>query len=181
MPNYRRYRRAGGLYSFTVVSQKRRPILCDPNIRCALRQAITHVRVELPFSIRAWVLMPDHLHCLWALPEGDNDYSKRWGKIKRYVSQRCGDEYRDANNSLSRIKRRESSIWQRRFWEHAIRDDRDYNAHVDYMHYNPVKHGLVGVVRDWPFSSFHRWVRTGAYPLDWGGCASACGDVAVGE
>jgi len=181
MPDYRRCRQAGGMYSFTVVSYCRQTILCDPEIRLALRQAISHVRMSQPFSIHAWVLMPDHLHCIWSLPEGDSDYSKRWGRIKRFVSHRCGDRYHNGCNSLSRQKRAESAIWQRRFWEHCIRDERDYKAHLDYIHYNPVKHGLVKAARDWPYSSFNRWVKVGEYQPDWAGVTQTDAAANLGE
>jgi putative transposase len=173
MPRYRRLT-AGPTYFFTVVAYLRRPIFCDPSLRGALRQAICTVRISRPFAIDAWVLMPNHMHCIWTLPEGDLDYSKRWGEIKRYVSTACRGALHDPHLLTgSGKKRRESTIWQRRFWEHQIRDDEDFERHVDYVHFNPVKHGFVQKVVEWPHSTFHRYVRGGVYAQDWGGTVDA--------
>ncbi|TDR28845.1 REP-associated tyrosine transposase [Hydromonas duriensis] len=169
MPNYRRSNVAGATYFFTVVTHQRQPILCDGDVRLALREAIGVVRAELSFEIDAWVLMPDHLHAIWTLPEHDADFGKRWGEIKRYVSQQCGGRLNQTwRLSDSNIKRRESSVWQRRFWEHQVRDDADFERCINYAYYNPVKHGLVERVADWPHSTFHRYVKQGVYPLNWG-------------
>ena len=168
MSRYRRATTAGSSYFFTVVSYRRQPILCDNSIRDALRNAIEAVRASRPFTIEAWVLLPDHLHCIWTLPDGDADFSTRWMKIKRAVSLACGDEYRrDDLMSASKLKHRESTIWQRRFWEHKIRDEEDFARHVDYIHFNPVKHGHAQRAMDWPYSTFHRYVRDGVYVSDW--------------
>ncbi len=169
MPNYRRHHTKGATYFFTVVTRQRRNILCSKEIRAALRDAIQSVRENYPFSINAWVLLPDHLHCIWTLPENDGDFSVRWSIIKRLVTKRCGTGLAaiSAVNS-SRQARGEAGIWQRRFWEHQIRDERDYNMHMHYVHYNPVKHGLVRNVKDWPYSTFHRYVRNGMYDRHWG-------------
>ena len=198
MPNYRRADMPGTSYFFTVVSHQRRPILCDETVRLALRQAITSVKTKHNFTIDAWVLLPDHLHCIWTLPENDHAYSVRWSMIKRLVTQAVGAHgapYDDAwlegrvrhahhehpqqihpdhrvhhpHVSASRLRRREGNIWQRRFWEHRVRDRADLNRCIDYLHWNPVKHGHVSRVAEWPFSTFHRYVRQGAYPEDWGG------------
>jgi putative transposase len=169
-----RYRRSvtGSTYFFTVVVHRRRPIFYNPAIRSSLAQAIRFVRETRPFVIDAWILLPDHLHCIWTLPEGDVDYSTRWSMIKRYVSSGDGRRLHDSRLSTpSRTKRRESTIWQRRFWEHQIRDENDFERHMDYLHFNPVKHGYVEQVRDWPHSTFHRYVREETYPVDWGGYA----------
>ena len=164
-----RYRRAltGTTYFFTVVTYRRRPILCDDSVRLALRRAIEQVRGRLPFDIDAMVLMPDHLHCIWTLPDGDTNYSMRWSQIKHGVSYSCRDLYLPVR-SRSRQRQRAASIWQRRFWEHRIRDQCDMQRHVDYIHFNPVKHGRVAVVRDWPYSSFHRYVVRGLLSAEWG-------------
>jgi putative transposase len=122
----------------------------------------------MPFSIDAMVLLPDHLHCIWTLPEGDADYAMRWNRIKRGVSQRTRERVA-ATLSASRLKRGELGLWQRRFWEHQIRDERDFARHVEYIHWNPVKHGYVTRAADWPYSSFHRYVTQGVYPRNWGG------------
>lgn len=167
-----RYRRANAAptFFFTVVAYRRRPILCDKTIRTALREAIRTVRCARPFSIVGWVLLPDHLHCIWTLPDGDTDYSTRWAQIKRSVSRDCHEALRDARPiSASVFKHREATIWQRRFWEHRIRNDVDFERHLDYIHFNPVRHGYAACVRDWPYSTFHNYVRAGVYPSDWGG------------
>jgi putative transposase len=168
MSRYRRTLVAGGCYFFTVVAYRRQPILCDEVVRVALRGAIETVRATRPFVIDAWVLLPDHLHCIWTLPEGDADFSTRWMMIKRLVSVRCRDAYRRADlMNASKQKHRESTIWQRRFWEHQIRDDDDFAKHADYVHFNPVKHGLVANAAAWPYSTFHRYVKNGTYAADW--------------
>lgn len=168
MSNYRRSNIAGGTYFFTVNSFRRRPILTTDSLRHALRTAVQNTRLTHPFEIDAWVLLPDHLHCIWTLPEGDADFSVRWSMIKRMVSQDCADDFSAADLSASRLQRKESSIWQRRFWEHQIRDDEDFARHVDYIHWNPVKHGLVQRALDWPHSTFHRYVEQGVLVPDWG-------------
>lgn len=170
MPDYRRADLAGGTYFFTVNTFRRRAVLIDEPIRLALRQGIELAKRVHPFSIEAWVLLPDHLHCIWTLPPGDAAFSKRWAIIKRFVTQQCGAQlYAEAPPSESRIKRKEGTLWQRRFWEHAIRDEADRRVHVDYIHWNPVKHGYVKHVSDWPYSTFHRFVANGVYPESWGG------------
>lgn len=170
MSRYRRATNAGCSYFFTVVTYRRQPILCDDAVRNALRTAIESVRKSRPFVIDAWVLLPDHLHCVWTLPDGDADFSTRWMKIKRTVSLACGEDYRRADwMTGSKLKHRESTIWQRRFWEHQIRDEHDFARHVDYIHFNPVKHGQVQHAANWPYSTFHRHVRDGAYTYDWAG------------
>jgi putative transposase len=165
-----RFRRAhtGTTFFFTVVSYHRRPILCDPMIRTALRHALHAVRALRPFTIDAWVLLPDHIHCIWTLPADDTDFSQRWSQIKHRVSYACGDAYR-MRPSVSGLKRGEATIWQRRFWEHQIRDDLDMQRHMDYVHFNPVKHGHVERAAAWPYSTFGRWVKAGLYAADWAG------------
>jgi putative transposase len=171
MAYYRRVR-FGNIFFFTLVSFHRRPILCDPTIRRSLRRAIGDVRETRPFWVDGWVLMPDHLHCIWTLPEGDSDFSTRWSLIKRSVSRFSPDIVPDSKlRNASVRKHRESTIWQRRFWEHLIRDDADFERHLDYIHYNPVRHGYVTRAVEWPYSTIHRYVRDGVYPVDWGGGA----------
>ena len=172
MSRYRRAR-AGQTYFFTLISFRRRPILCHASIRDALRSALIEVRQCRPFDIDAWVLMPDHLHCIWTLPVSDNDYSTRWALIKRLVSRSCATLGAPRPASTSRNKHRDATIWQRRFHEHMIRDDWDFERHADYIHFNPVKHGHAESVAAWPFSTFHRYVRDGVYPVDWGGTMHA--------
>ncbi len=156
------------MYFFTVNTRQRLPVLTEAPVRDALREAIRQTRLTAPFEIDAWVLLPDHLHCIWTLPQGDADFSMRWSKIKRYVSQQCGETFDFGNLSASRTKRHELGLWQRRFWEHQIRDEADFARHADYIHWNPVKHGLVARAVDWPYSTFHRFVYDGVYAPDWG-------------
>ena len=168
MSNYRRARMYGGTFFFTVVTYRRQRFLTDALLRTVLRNAIETTRNQYPFVINAWVLLPDHLHCIWTLPENDHDYSKRWGIIKARFSKQAKEYlHQESWLSTSKQKHRESTIWQRRFWEHQIRDEQDYQNHMDYIHYNPIKHGLVKHVSDWPYSTFHRHVKIGVYPEDW--------------
>ncbi len=168
MSHYRRARALGASYFFTVVSYARQPILCDRDIREALRDAIQTVRLNRPFTIDAWGLLPDHLHCIWTLPEGDADFATRWSLIKRRVSWRCRARLDREIRTIAQAKRRESSLWQRRYWEHQIRDDADFARHADYIHFNPVKHGLCERPMGWLYSTFARFVEHGLYPADWG-------------
>ena len=165
MTDYRRTRVAGGTYFFTVNLHDRTSDLLVRNID-HLRKAVRRIRASKPLRIDAWVVLPEHMHCIWTLPEGDADFSSRWKDIKTAFSIALPNE---EHRSPSRAGKGERGIWQRRFWEHTIRDERDYAAHVDYVHFNPVKHGLVTDVRDWPYSSFHRHVARGAYPAAWAG------------
>ncbi len=165
MSDYRRNRVAGGTYFFTVNLFDRQERLLVEHVD-ALRAAVRQVRAQRPFHIDAWVVLPDHMHCVWTLPLGDDDYSSRWKAIKIAFSKALP---RTEQLSAVRERKSERGIWQRRFWEHTIRDERDYAAHVDYVHINPFKHGLVQRVADWPYSSFHRFVAEGVYPQDWAG------------
>ncbi|HEY5602579.1 MAG TPA: transposase [Gammaproteobacteria bacterium] len=169
MPQYRRSKIPGTAYFFTVVTHHRQPLLTEPKSRLSLRQTIMEVRFSHPFKVDAWVLLPDHMHCIWTLPENDHDFSKRWGLIKAGFTKKVGRLfYREELASDSRRDHREATIWQRRFWEHQIRDETDYQRHMDYIHFNPVKHGLVKQVKDWPYSTFHKYVANGLYPENWG-------------
>lgn len=169
MSNYIRLKQSGGCYFFTLVTYRRQRFLTDDLARRFLREAIIKARENYPFSIDAWVLLPDHFHCIWHLPEGDNDYSTRWNIIKTQFTRQAKPHYHNANwMTPSKTKHRESSLWQRRFWEHAIRDDTDYAHHIDYIHYNPVKHGWVKHPRDWPFSTYHRYLNDNLYSPSWG-------------
>ena len=170
MPDYRRANTPGASYFFTVNTYRRWPLLVHDRTRAALREVIEAVRAEHPFTIDAWVLLPDHLHAVWTLPPGDAGFALRWGMIKRHVSRACrGLLPDDAMQSESRRARGEIAFWQRRYWEHLIRDAADYRRHIDYLHWNPIKHGLVRRVKDWPYSTFHRYARLGVYPQDWCG------------
>jgi putative transposase len=166
-----RFRRAltGSTYFFTLVAYRRRPILCDDAILRALRDAILAVCSRRPFTIDAWVQLPDHLHCIWTLPPDDHDFGRRWSEIKHRVSYNCRHLYDDAPVSRTMTRQRVAAIWQRRFWEHQIRDERDFAAHLDYVHINAVKHGHATHAALWPHSSFARYVREGIYPADWCG------------
>ncbi|MDJ0706970.1 MAG: transposase [Leptolyngbyaceae cyanobacterium MO_188.B28] len=169
MPNYRRPRIPGGSYFVTQVTYKREPWLCSVIGRKALREAIAHIRIKYPFSIEAFVLLPEHFHGVWTLPPRDQNFSVRLRLIKTYVTKRYGQTL-GINRAVSRScqKRGAGNLWQRRCWEHLIRDQRDFALHCDYIHYNPVRHGLCGTSHDWPFSSIHRFMDEGIYPLNWG-------------
>ena len=166
---YRRARTTGGTYFFTVVTHNRREFLCTPENIVLLRSVFKKVMVRHPFIIEAMVVMPDHLHALWTLPDGDNNYSIRWSLIKREFTRSCHEACK-GELSASRIARKEQAVWQHRFWEHEIRDEEDFERHADYIHYNPVKHGMANMPAAWEYSSFHRYVREGIYPADWGSC-----------
>ncbi len=163
---YRRTKRPGGCYFFTLVTHQRQKILTYPENIQRLRAAIKREQAKNPFTIDAIVILPDHLHCLWTLPPKDADYSGKWSRIKRYFSIGCvgADKY----TPDSRLKKREKAVWQRRFWEHAIRDEDDWRRHMDYIHYNPVKHGYANAPKQWLHGSFKRCVEKGWYTEDWG-------------
>ena len=164
---YRRTKIKGGTYFFTVVTYNRRPFLCDLDNVELLRQAFQYTTQRHPMKIDAFVLLPDHLHSIWTLPENDHNFSMRWRLIKSHFSRHCQDKY-NGIASKSRRSKQERAFWQRRFWEHTIRNDQDFAKHVEYIHYNPVKHGLVIAPKDWKYSSFHRYVRAGFYDEFWG-------------
>jgi putative transposase len=160
MASYRRNLVPGGSYFFTVNLAERRLGLLTENIGW-LRAAFRQVRPYHPFTIEAAVILPDHLHAIWTLPEHDADFALRWRLIKILpVGERI---------SASRGDKGERGIWQRRYWEHTLRDQDDFARHLDYIHFNSVKHGYMPRVQDWPYSSFRRWVRLGAYAEDWAG------------
>ena len=154
MPNYRRMRVDGGCWFFTVNLQDRRQTLLADHID-KLRDAVAKVQHKRPFTIDVFVVLPDHLHTIWTLPPDDDDFSTRWRLIKTLF--------------VRALPKQEGLVWQPRFWEHMIRDQRDYENHVNYCYINPMKHGWVSRVVDWPYSSFHRDVRAGIFPSDWAG------------
>jgi putative transposase len=175
-----RYRRAkvkGGTYFFTLVTYKRIKIFTLAENVSLLRSSIKKVMHKHPFRIDAFVLLPDHLHCVWTLPQQDSDFSTRWRLIKSNFSRNF-----DQNTvgwveeriptieafSASRLRKKEKQIWQRRFWEHLIRKQQDLNRHIEYIHYNPVKHGLTKAPIEWTYSSFQRYVDRGIYDAKWG-------------
>jgi putative transposase len=165
MSRYRRAHIKGGLFFFTVALADRSGDLLVRHID-RLRRIYKTIGARYPFETIAICVLPDHLHCIWELPAGDSDFSLRWSLIKGSFSRGLT---LDAPRTKSKIAKRERGIWQRRYWEHAIRDDADLARHVDYIHFNPVKHGLVTRVCDWEFSSFHQYVRQDLLPVDWGG------------
>jgi putative transposase len=167
---YRRPRIAGGTYFFTVVTHDRRPFLCEAQNIALLRESFRKVMTAHPFAIDAIVILPDHIHAIWTLPKDDSNYSIRWSLIKSGFTRSCGHECKGVP-SPSTVARRQHAVWQHRFWEHQIRDDEDFARHVDYIHYNPVKHGYVQAPIDWPHSSFRRFLREGNYEADWGSSA----------
>lgn len=163
-----RYRRAwvsGGTFFFTLALHDRSQTWLTDHISC-LRNAMRSVQRRHPFEILAVVVLPDHLHALWRLPDGDCDFAVRWSLIKSGFSRQLP---RSESISLSRHLKRERGIWQRRYWEHRLRDQDDVRAHIDYIHFNPVKHGYVQRASDWPYSSIHRFIRQGVVGEDWAG------------
>ncbi len=172
MADYRRCYVPGGSFFFTVVTERRAAIFGNDPTRDLLRAAFRDCRQRWPFRVDALVMLPDHLHAIWTLPPGDADYSKRWGAIKKHFTQSwlaAGGTEQSLTDSRHRYRRR--GVWQRRFWEHSLRDEQDYARHFDYLHYNPVKHGLVDCPGRWPYSTFSHWVERGAYDPQWG-CAA---------
>jgi putative transposase len=177
MSRYRRARIEGGWFFFTVTLADRSADLLVRHIE-RLRSAYTAARSRDAFETIAICVLPDHLHAIWALPEDDADFSRRWSLIKHDFS--CGLPA-SSDRSRSKLRKREKGIWQRRYWEHAIRNEADLLRHIDYIHFNPVKHGLVSRPCDWPHSSFHRYVARGLLPLDWGGDVRATARISFGE
>ena len=149
--NYKRIKIAGGCYFFTVVTYQRNPVLSKPESIVKLRNAFLHVKNKFPFRTDALVVLPDHMHCIWQLPENDFDYSTRWRLIKHFFS---------IGNT--------EPVWQPRFWEHFIRNEQDWKNHMDYIHYNPVKHCLVSSPTKWPYSTLNKCIHKGFYEPNWG-------------
>jgi putative transposase len=169
MPDYRRYRVPGETYFFTLVTHERNPLFADSANVKRLREAVAIVQREQPFDFFAAVVLPDHMHFLWKLPPGDCNYSKRIGRLKVLFTRALHEEgHVDPETSASRKKHRESNAWQRRFWEHTLDDEQELSGYLDYIHYNPVKHGWASCPHAWKASSFHRWVSRGLYDIDWG-------------
>jgi putative transposase len=173
MTDYRRMKIEGAIYFFTVNCAERNGNHVLVNNISLLRKTFRKVKDSHPFNIDAIVVLPEHLHCILTLPPGDADYKTRWALIKAGFSRALPP---NETRSVSRVKRGERGIWQRRYWEHLIRDQQDFQRHMDYIHWNPVKHGWVERVSDWPHSSFHTCVRQGIYPNDW-----ACEPIATIE
>ena len=168
MRRYIRSTTPGATFFFTVVLEDRGARYLVDHVT-DLRASFAEVKEARPFRTDAVVVLPEHIHAIWTLPEGDADFGHRWMLIQKAFTQRLGA--RDALPSKAsnlRGTKGERTVWQRRFWEHRIRDEEDFARHVDYIHFNPVKHGWVLRARDWPYSSLHRYVRMGALPTDWG-------------
>lgn len=171
MSDYRRWYVPGGTYFFTVVVQNRRPLFATTDVRALLGNAIRSICDESPFQTIAMVLLPDHLHAIWQLPPGDDAYSSRWQRINsRFTTDLRCSGYSMPIVSQTRRERGEHGIWQRRFWEHVVRDEAELEAYFDYIHWNPVKHGYVKHPADWEPTTFHRHVDSGHYPREWGRC-----------
>jgi len=169
MSLYRRYYVKGGTYFFTLVVQGRSPLFANGAARRLLGSVSRRCVLRYPIDVMAIVLLPDHLHALWSLPRGDANYSQRWSWTKsEFTKQWLAMSGGEQSQSATRNREGRRGVWQRRFWEHTVRDEDDLEAHFDYIHYNPVKHGLVERPRDWPWSTFHRWVAGGHYQVDWG-------------
>ena len=170
MPEYRRSILEGGTFFFIVVTYNRRQILTAPVAREILHSAWINVQERFPFKTDAVCLLPEHIHCIWTLPEGDSNFSVRWKEIKRLFTRDYLYKVEPGKlRNKSHQKQGEATIWQRRFWEHTVRNQEDFTCHIEYIFFNPVKHGLVEYVSEWPWSSFHRFVRLGFYPNEWGG------------
>jgi putative transposase len=176
MADYRRWYIPGGTAFFTVVTYRRRSIFTDTTACRLLGRAMRKVREELPFNTVAAAVLPDHLHIIWTLPIGDDDYSTRWKRIKReFTVSWLETGGRPARVTESQQERGHRGVWQRRFYEHQVRDEAELAALCDYIHYNPVKHGYASAPRDWRHSTFRRFVEAGQYSMDWGACAApAC-------
>ena len=171
MTDYRRNFIAGGSFFFTVNLAERRLRLLTEHID-EMRKAFRETRRDHPVTIDAMVILPNHLHTIWTMPDGDANFATRWRLIKSAFSRSLPTGERISD---SRVAKGERGIWQRRYWEHTIRDESDFARHIDYVHINPVKHGYVTRVGDWPYSSFHRMVKLGVYPEDWAGDVSSHG------
>jgi putative transposase len=168
MPNYRRAHVPGGSFFFTVVTYDRVPLFADDRGRRVLGSLLREAKKRWLFTINAIVLLPEHLHVIWSLPSGDTAYSTRWAWIKKEFTKEwleVGGAEKPVTAGRSRERRR--GVWQPRFWEQTLESEDDFEHHFDYVHYNPVKHRHVYRPRDWPWSSFHRWVRAGVYAADW--------------
>jgi putative transposase len=165
MPRYHRAWIEGGQFFFTVALADRSSVLLVRHI-VRLREVHRAVEQRYPFETVAICILPDHIHAVWSLPAGDANFALRWSLIKSGFSRGI---VAAPLRSKSKIEKRDKGLWQRRYWEHAIRDGTDLERHVDYIHFNPVKHGHVPRVSDWPYSSFHRFAARGDLPADWGG------------
>jgi putative transposase len=168
MPTYVREFKPGGSFFFTLVTEQRAPIFANEIARSMLHAAVDRCRELHPFALDAVVLLPDHLHLLMTLPGGDANFSIRVRNLKAgFTRAWLAGDGAEQNRSASRVRQRARGVWLKRFWEHTIRDADDRRRHLDYIHYNPVKHGYVTCPHAWPHSSFHRFVADGRYANDW--------------
>jgi len=178
MPNYVRVFRPGGTFFLTLVTERRAPLFAEAGTRVLLRGAIARCRLFHPFSVDAVVLLPDHLHLLMTLPEGDADFSVRIAHLKAgFTRDYLASGGAEQPRSTSRLRQGARGVWQRRFWEHTVRDEEDLRRHLDYVHYNPVKHEYVVCPHAWPHSSFHRFVTEKRYEKGW--CCQCARESAV--
>ncbi len=169
MADYRRLYVPGGTYFFTVVTGGRSPIFLDPDSVRLLTRSMRRIRESYPFTTVALIVLPDHLHCLWSLPSGDSNFSLRWRRIKSEFTTGWVNAGKPAPaRSASQASQGERGLWQRRFWEHLIRDEDDLAQHFDYIHFNAVRHGYASHPSEYPWSTFDRHVRLGSYPPEWG-------------
>lgn len=176
MVNYRRNFIKGGSYFFTVNLKNRQSTLLIDAVN-QLRASFSYVQSKKPFEVIAIVILPEHLHRIWQLPENDKDYPARWKSIKSHFTR----QLKKMGIQLSKNKHNKHNLWQRRYWEHTIRDENDLTRHIDYIHYNPVKHGWVESVSDWKYSSFHRYVKKGYLPPNWGNNFEMSDTIKYGE
>jgi putative transposase len=168
LPNYRRMVRPGGTFFFTVVTARRSPLFADDRARSILGECLRDERISRPFVVEAIVLLPDHLHAMWTLPEADTDFSTRWSWIKAQFTRRwLSGGGRESAVLPGQARKRQRGVWQARFHEHTVRDEDDFLRLADYIHFNPVKHGLAAHPGEWPWSSFHRHVKKGFDPPEW--------------
>ena len=177
MPKFHRNYVPGGTYFFTAATYGREPIFASETARRLLGQVMRECNERYPFATDAIVLLPDHMHIIWRLPSGDDDYSRRWAWLKRrFTKQWLAEGAPERRTTTAQRQQRRKGVWQPRYWEHTISDEDDYEQHVNYVHYNPVKHGYVACPHEWPYSSFHRYVRQGHFVREW-----CCGGSEVRE
>jgi putative transposase len=165
---YRRIRVAGASYFFTLVTYRRQSLFREADAVALFQNALQSVQSRYAFTVEAQVILPDHLHAIWTLPDDDFDYATRWRLVKEAFTRAFAQSHRLLEQDPRRRARGEQTVWQRRYWEHFIRDERDFVSHVEYIHYNPVRHGLVSAPREWPHSTFSEWVARGSYEASWG-------------
>jgi putative transposase len=165
---YRRVFQPGGTFFLTLVTLERREVFVTTTAISNLDIAIKKVHAKFPFEVEALVVLPDHLHMIWTLPPGDSNYSTRVRLLKTYFTKLHGNSMPRAKPTASRASKNEQAVWQRRYWEHTICSERDFQTHLDYIHFNPVKHKLVTAARDWTHSTFLSWVEQGVYDMNWG-------------